>query len=368
MDLPQTPQTPSSPRWMNWVKEVITLLGISWQEEEPGVLRVVLKDEEARLFGLGRQQSLLWILDPEKIGTFPQAELVVPGSMRFTQLQEIARRRSRLTRLFLDPSKLTGTAAISDAADSQGGMNQTSATLPDFGGRDASWRLAPAAVVFLLIERVWREPTGPSNLLVNVGVDLLSGATLVNAWERWRSLPWQETAPPWPPRERRQLSYREAFNRATAAARQLLAELFAVNEPGWVAQEVQRYEEATEQVHRYFDGLAREERALRREEERQFHLEEAARLHPLTLDGRPVSLLLLFRPLLIQASSSPVLSSLEPQPSPGEVVLAGIPPVPFTSSLPRPAQAACQGQPTLRPTAPPQHLAILWDPLHAGLT
>lgn len=360
-------ETTLSPRWMNWVREVITLLGIAWQEEEPGVLRVVLKDEEARLFGLNRQQSLLWILDPGKIGTFPQAELVVPGSLRFTQLQEIARRRSRLARLFFDPANLPG---ISDTGSltNTGRPGNVNAPPRNLRNSDSEWRLAPVAVLFLLIERVWRDGTGWSNLLLDVGVDLLTGATKANTWEGWRGLPWQETAPPWPPRERRQLTYRDAFRRATSAARQVLAELLVAHEPEWVGAEARKYEEAVDQVHRYFDGLAREERALRREQERQFHLEEVARRHRLTLDGRPVSLLLLLRPVLIQGSSAPASLSLPLRLPTAAVPHTGSPAAPASPGPSQPARPATHGQPAPRPTTQPSSPQILWDPLDLGVT
>ena len=347
--------------------ELITLLGIAWQEEEPGVVRIVLKDEDARLFGLNRQQSLLWVLDPEKLSTFPQAELVVPGSLRFTQLQEIARRRSRLARLFLDPANLSGTAGVSGLTNT-GGPGNVNAPPRDLRNPEPEWRLAPVALLFLLIEGVWRNGTGASNLLVDVGIDLLTGATKANAWRGWRGLPWQETAPPWPPRERRQLTYREAFRRAMSAARQVLAEFLVANKPEWVAVEVRKYEEAIDQVHRYFDGLAREERALRREQERQFHLEEVARGHRLTLDGRPVSLLLLLRPVLIQGSSAPASLSLPPWLSTAAVPHTGSPAAPASPAPPQPGRPATHGQPAPRPTTQPSSPQILWDPLDLGVT
>lgn len=284
--------------WVNWLRELLDLLGIARQEEEPSVWRLTLRDEEARLFGLRHAQTLLWVLDPDRLSAYPQAELVMPGSERFRRLLDLARRRSRLARLFLPPPvpdpHVPGPHA-GGAGPPAGG---------DTGAGDL--RLCPVAVFFFQVERTRPSPVQSSDLLLDVAVDLLSGETRPWAWSTsWKELPWQEEAPPWPPRERRRLGFRAAFQQAAAAARDLLATTLLRGDVSRFEHETRKRQAEEELIHAYFDSLAREERALRREEERRHHLLEVDRRHPLVLDGRLVSLLLLWRPLVVKGETFP---------------------------------------------------------------
>lgn len=281
-----------------WVRQLLATLGVHVQEDEPGLLRLLATPEQARLLGHPRQATGVWALDPAWLLRVPQAQLLVPGSERFETLRRIARERARVSRLFL-------------AAD------PPTRPSPSF-----TLCLAPIGVLFFDVYTTGRVPW---QLRANVAVDLLTGVARSDAWSRWQGLHWREepAAVASLPRQRRRLSYRQMLDQAAGALRQWLAQAV---DWSWTWAEQRAQQEEEDQVHAYYDALARQERGLHREDERAHHLEEIRRRYSLLLEAEPVSLLILFRPVGLVATPSPGQSPATPwsrsrPPLPGGAIL-----------------------------------------------